>query len=1649
MPEEASLARAVAALRAAAPELDGTALADALWLASRMAGNGQAEAVSGAPSPEQSTDAARAPEPVAEAAAPPSSGAGTTAPERPLHERLAGASSRIRGDAVAASRAAGLPLALEVTRALRPWKRPWRQGRRAALDIDATVDGYARSGELIPAFNAAPERWFDLVLVVDRSPAMQVWQETIADFAAVLDRLGAFRTLQVRYLGFGDDGPELRDANGRLTGPGQLRAPDARRLVVAVSDCAAPGWREPTVWRQLREWSLSTPVALLNPLPTKLWRRTGLDLPTVRVAPGAPGSVNSHLVFDPPPLLPDGNEGAWLPIPVLSLSPHSLDRWSRTLMRAAPEGCGAVLVPPGGRTATRRRASRSAAADARADGFLRTASPAAARLAVLCSAFDRLSMRLLHLIRQELVPEATTADVAELLTSGLFSLGTDLGGTVELALPEEVQRRLRRELAEHDVWRINRALSRHVSSQGDGGGQLPSVAHDPDGGTELPAELQPFGQASRRTLELLGLPAEVREPRRAGSGRPMPTQLPAESVEFFIDRKRPLQELLRILTPRQSPVVCIGAAGGAPGAGKTTLAIRAAHLVKQHFPDGQLFVDLRGSGSRPLDPSSVLVGFLQALGVPLESLPADRDELSDLYRTTMAGRRVLVVLDNAHDASQVAPLLPDAGTPGCAVVVTSRTAMPDCATHVVQLGPLTDQSGVSLLSHLMGKRRDYLALDDGVEIVRGCGGWPLPIALIAKWIAVGGTPPANRIAPGLKSTDPTDSALDAALKLHFSHLDPGLARALMQLALIDTAQLTIQEIAAVVDMPLRSAVETVNELVLQGLLERSGLPDRYPYQFHDEVQRFTRQRAWGESDAMERLLSLYGREAVRACTADRPGDLLADRLGLVGSDKAAVARGTGLERLLEELPHVLTVLSADDVGRSVAPRIRANLLLLLKGLATSPLHAAQYRGAALTISDDAMTAGDDVSRARAQVALAHSLFSAGLMPEARAALETAVGVEDPATAGTVAHLFGAIAQREGDYARAADHYTRAHAIAGSCRDRFAEAAALDSLARLHLEHGAAAHAVDAATGGLELLRALGMSLRVAELLGVLSHAHHRLGHHTEVLECLSEAVRLFREHRSHQAVGLALLHMAQTHLDVGDLESAHSAAQASALTLVQTGSASQEAEALTLLGHILHRSGDRDTARQRWREALALLLTTGDSDRVAELQELLGLEQAEPPPVAVPEQPQPTVVAVDIQDFATFRSADRPILLDTLDEVLAAVGVDTSRRRPRFWDGTVVLAVDADVPIAHILTGLVDDLPRALDAVNERRGSPRLSVRVAVHAGGVRSGVSGLAVDTALKLLRCDDLDSVARASGAPRTLCVSATAMEAALRHPGTTLSTERFAKLRVNDESGTLKAWLQIPDPGPPMDEELQRLREALQAEDPDGRRLANVLRDCIDKALDGPRTGRFDVEELTSSEHGRLSESVELAVREGFDLPDIPFDVHFTLYGPQGLFLPEAQAGLSLALYANEGNSTWWAGLIRVGHGLPADAVNQDGKRALPRDADPHVEWLHRRAELPENLLLHLPEADRTAILSMPTGTTRTSELFRRVTGRRITTATLRTVTGLRDISRRVREARRLLDSEGMVILSHLPNDRELCREWGLPVAEPGEWVSVRRP
>ncbi|MGW5425462.1 SAV_2336 N-terminal domain-related protein, partial [Streptomyces sp. NPDC003943] len=885
------LPRLLSALRTAVPELDGTALAEALWLAAHQADEGVRDGAG--PGPESAAsrpgDRQRPPEPETpstadrDARAPrtparepgPDDARSPGAATRPLHERLPGSAAPVRGHAVAAPHAAGLPRALELTRALRPWKRRWPQGRRGELDIDATVDGYARSGELIPVFKAAPERWFDLVLVVDRSPGMRVWGETVAEFTTVLDRLGAFRTLQVADLTF--------DAHGAPRAPGALRSADGRRLVVVVSDCMAEAWRRPDVWHLLRAWAGAHPTAVLNPLPTKLWRRGGLNLPTTRFTPAAPGSPRSRVPVEPPGLIgpnQEAEEGDWLPVPVLSLTPHSLGRWSRTLMRGDPEGCTAVLVPPTGRTTAGPARPRTVPLPPAelTRRFLRTASPRAARLAVLCAPFDRLSLRLLHLVREKLVPEAQIADVAEVVTSGVFEVTQEGGGTVELAPRPEVQAVLREHLPAHEVWALHQALDQHIADRGTSRTRLPSVAYDANGPHDLAAEREAFARASRRTLELLGL-AEPEPDAGAGAGDPEEEwgSLPPAPEPFVGAARLTAEELAERLISGTVRAVHVTAWDGVPGAGRTALALHLAHRVREQFPDGAFFVRLRGSTRHPVPPEAALDRLLHDLGAPRQEFAggAVRPEaLTEILHRALSGRRVLLVVDDlgTDERTRAFAALPPEGS---AVITTSRGEVPyGLQATEVHLAGLLALDAVQFLTDMGAPRPEAPA---------GSRWWPLTLRIVGGALAspdpVVAAKAARFVVEARESTPPVHPA--TAVRHWLDELAEGRATTLVRLAEATASEFTLEEAAAVLDRRLPSAAARLDTLVRDGLLERSG-PGRYvfPAAVHDEVRATPGYDARREV-ARERISRFHQAAAAALYEERHPGAALPARLGIV------------------------------------------------------------------------------------------------------------------------------------------------------------------------------------------------------------------------------------------------------------------------------------------------------------------------------------------------------------------------------------------------------------------------------------------------------------------------------------------------------------------------------------------------------------------------------------------------------------------------------------------------------------------------------------------------------------------------------------------------------------------------------------------------
>lgn len=221
------------------------------------------------------------------------------------------------------------------------------------------------------------------------------------------------------------------------------------------------------------------------------------------------------------------------------------------------------------------------------------------------------------------------------------------------------------------------------------------------------------------TASLTGGPAE-----RSGAI----LHLPPDTGDFT-GRSEHVDMVVRMISPtahRSDSSVPMASISGKPGVGKTTLAIHVAHLATGAFPDGQIYANLHGAESRAADPSDVLAGFLRELGVDGADIPEGIDERARMYRTRLARRRVLVVLDNAADESQVRPLLP--GSRGCAVLVTSRTRMTALAgAHSIPLDVMSSRQATDLLTAIIGSERASAEPEALGEIARHCGYLPLAL----------------------------------------------------------------------------------------------------------------------------------------------------------------------------------------------------------------------------------------------------------------------------------------------------------------------------------------------------------------------------------------------------------------------------------------------------------------------------------------------------------------------------------------------------------------------------------------------------------------------------------------------------------------------------------------------------------------------------------------------------------------------------------------------------------------------------------------------------------------------------------------------------------------------------------------------------------
>ena len=383
-----------------------------------------------------------------------------------------------------------------------------------------------------------------------------------------------------------------------------------------------------------------------------------------------------------------------------------------------------------------------------------------------------------------------------------------------------------------------------------------------------------------------GGPAPPSRPARPAV--PAPAQLPADIADFT-GRDEQVQRLSELLAQAGEAVssdpgaVRIAVVAGAGGLGKTSLAVHAAHRARGSFPDGQLYVDLFGATPDPAPPGDVLARFLRDLGVDGRDIPVDEAERAARYRTTLAGRRMLVVLDNARDAAQVRPLLP--GTASSAVLVTTRSRMPDLAsTRLVDLNVLDDDDALKLFVKVVGEPRAAAEPEATAELLEACAGLPLAIRICAARLATRSGWTIAAMAARLRDVHRRldelragDLAVRASFQVSFASLpastdkqgiDP--ARAFCLLGLWTGPSVSAAAAAALFGIPQYSAEDALEVLVDAHLLESVGT-DRY--RFHDLLRVYAAERAGAdlpepEREAAERrLLDWYMRTADAAATA--------------------------------------------------------------------------------------------------------------------------------------------------------------------------------------------------------------------------------------------------------------------------------------------------------------------------------------------------------------------------------------------------------------------------------------------------------------------------------------------------------------------------------------------------------------------------------------------------------------------------------------------------------------------------------------------------------------------------------------------------------------------------------------------------------------
>ncbi|HEY1919026.1 MAG TPA: tetratricopeptide repeat protein [Streptosporangiaceae bacterium] len=656
-----------------------------------------------------------------------------------------------------------------------------------------------------------------------------------------------------------------------------------------------------------------------------------------------------------------------------------------------------------------------------------------------------------------------------------------------------------------------------------------------------------------------------------GPAQAVPRQLPAQAPQF-VGRRAELATLAGLLdrAGSQPPVTAdVVAIVGMAGVGKTTLTLHWAHRVADNFPDGQLYVNLHGFGpaAGPAEPAEVIRVFLDALGVPAERIPASAQAQAGLYRSLLAGRRTLLVLDNARDVEQVRPLLP--GTPGCLALITSRAqlsglAVAEGAAHLT-LDVLTQDEAARLLAGRLSAERLAAEPAAATELITLCAQLPLALAIAAALAAASPlstlaslTAELRDVAGRLDGLDAGDAAssIRAVFSRSYLNLSHPAQRMFRLLALAPGPDITAAAAASLAGLPPPAARQAIRELTAAHMLAEHAAGR---YARHD-------------------LLATYAAEQVRLEEDDE-------------------TRRAALRRVLEHYQH-----TAYAAACLLAPN-RGRVTLVPAATGVTPEVLAGYQQALAWFDAEHQALLAAVSRAaeagfgsvawQLPWAMASFLDRRGYWRQQEAIQRTALAAAtrqgDTAGQAVTQYLLGTACAKLGDYGQAQEHLTGCLKLYRGQADRSGEAYAYQALAWTAEQQGRYADALGYAEQGLAVVRTVDNQGWEAVVLNSVGWLHALLGHYEQARTFCRQALALHYqlgnrqgEGHSWDSLGYAEYHLGRYHRAV--------TCYTHALDLFQQlGDRYYEAVARYHLGDTHAVAGQPDAARENWLAALGIL----------------------------------------------------------------------------------------------------------------------------------------------------------------------------------------------------------------------------------------------------------------------------------------------------------------------------------------------------------------------------------------------------------------------------------------------------------------------------